>query len=75
MTHRFRLERASDWPPELRRACDRYETAIEAVANAREEGALTAALAERAAAKGVYGFYVLRLDKQRRPQVYAKECA
>lgn len=63
----FRLLRASDYPPELHKATDRFESAVDAVARAIDADALLAALAEREAAEKAVGVLLLRLDRQRRP--------
>lgn len=69
---RFRLYRAHDWPPALHKAATDLEHAHDAITNARSIDALDEAMDILASARRAYGRETLKLDKERRPLVYAK---
>ena len=68
---RFTLARADDYPPELHRATDEYENAANALIRIRDADEWFAAVDRLTRAKKNYGRLLLKLDKQRRPEVYA----
>ena len=68
MRIKFELQRAKDYPPELHKATDAYERAVNALPNASD---VQASWARIDATKRRYGRLLLALDRQRRPDVYA----
>lgn len=68
---RFSLQRDADYPPELHKATDEYENAVNALTDIRCADDWFAGVDRLARAKRNYGRLLLKLDKQRRPEAYA----
>jgi hypothetical protein len=59
------FERGKDWPEALRLACTRYENAMEAAINAKDEQAQHDALIDARRARSAFGYHLLRLTRAR----------
>ena len=68
----FRLYRAKDWPPALHTAATALEHAHDCITKANSIDALDEAMDALESARRAYGRETLKLDKERRPLVYAK---
>lgn len=68
----FKFTRAPDWPPELHRAADQFESAVVQIAKTLDPERFQNVLGKLEVAQRRMGRAILALDRKRRPEIYRK---
>lgn len=68
----FKLQRPADYTPEMHRATDRYEAAVNGVTRAETADDLAEWQTELSRARALYSRECLKLEKARRPTEYGR---